>query len=73
MVEACRAIAEEVFNGTKVKSTESCLFHKSVKFVYSDQLMFLLLSLQVFVSESKSTSSRDVDNFFNFADMQMGL
>lgn len=29
--------------------------------------------LQLFVSESKNTSSRDVDNFFNFADMQMGL
>uniref|UniRef100_A0A8C2J7V4 Protein XRP2 n=1 Tax=Cyprinus carpio TaxID=7962 RepID=A0A8C2J7V4_CYPCA len=28
---------------------------------------------KLFVSESKSTSSRDVDNFFNFADMQMGL
>lgn len=26
-----------------------------------------------FVSENKNTSSRDVDNFFNFADMQMGL
>lgn len=34
VVEACRAISEEVFNGTKVKSTESCLFHKSVKFVW---------------------------------------
>ncbi|XDV35667.1 hypothetical protein PO909_005565 [Leuciscus waleckii] len=44
VVEACRSIANEVFNGTKV-----------------------------FVSESKHTSSRDVDNFFNFADMQMGL
>ncbi|XP_062412730.1 protein XRP2 [Sardina pilchardus] len=28
---------------------------------------------KVFVSEDKDTSSRDVDNFFNFADMQMGL
>lgn len=28
---------------------------------------------QVFVSDNKDTSSRDVDNFFNFADMQMGL
>ncbi|XP_064183094.1 protein XRP2 [Anguilla rostrata] len=28
---------------------------------------------KVFVSESKNTSGRDVDNFFNFADMQMGL
>lgn len=28
---------------------------------------------QVFVSANKSTSARDVDNFFNFADMQMGL
>lgn len=28
---------------------------------------------KVFVSENKNTSSRDVDNFFNFADMQMGL
>ncbi|KAI2663660.1 Protein XRP2 [Labeo rohita] len=44
VVEACRAIADEMFNGTKL-----------------------------FVSESKNTSSRDVDNFFNFADMQMGL
>uniref|UniRef100_A0A672L9R9 Protein XRP2-like n=1 Tax=Sinocyclocheilus grahami TaxID=75366 RepID=A0A672L9R9_SINGR len=44
VVEACRSIANEVFNGTKL-----------------------------FVSESKNTSSRDVDNFFNFADMQMGL
>lgn len=26
-----------------------------------------------FVSDNKNTSSRDVDNFFNFADMQMGL
>ncbi|KAI1885108.1 hypothetical protein AGOR_G00216790 [Albula goreensis] len=44
VVEACRNIAEEVFNGTRV-----------------------------FVSESKNTSTADVDNFFNFADMQMGL
>ncbi|XP_048855373.1 protein XRP2 [Brienomyrus brachyistius] len=44
VVEACQAIAKEMFSGTKV-----------------------------FVSESKSTSSRDVDNFFNFADMQMSL
>lgn len=44
VVEACRSIASEVFNETKL-----------------------------FVSESKNTSSRDVDNFFNFADMQMGL
>ncbi|XP_056460454.1 protein XRP2-like [Gadus chalcogrammus] len=44
VVDACRTIAIEVFNGSKV-----------------------------FVSENKSTSSRDVDNFFNFADMQMGL
>ncbi|XP_053734736.1 protein XRP2 [Synchiropus splendidus] len=28
---------------------------------------------KVFVSDNKNTSSRDVDNFFNFADMQMGL
>ncbi|KAJ8247002.1 hypothetical protein GJAV_G00257650 [Gymnothorax javanicus] len=28
---------------------------------------------KVFVSESRSTSGKDVDNFFNFADMQMGL
>ncbi|KAJ8399608.1 hypothetical protein AAFF_G00410190 [Aldrovandia affinis] len=28
---------------------------------------------KVFVSESKNSSSSDVDNFFNFADMQMGL
>ncbi|XP_006639198.1 protein XRP2 [Lepisosteus oculatus] len=28
---------------------------------------------KVFVSESKNSSSRDVDNFFNFADMQMGM
>ncbi|XP_061082968.1 protein XRP2-like isoform X1 [Conger conger] len=28
---------------------------------------------QVFVSENKNSSSADVDNFFNFADMQMGL
>lgn len=28
---------------------------------------------KVFVSENKDTASRDVDNFFNFADMQMGL
>ncbi|XP_007249158.3 protein XRP2 isoform X1 [Astyanax mexicanus] len=44
VVEACRSIANEIFNGTKV-----------------------------FVSENKSSASRDVDNFFNFADMQMGL
>ncbi|MBN3299660.1 XRP2 protein, partial [Amia calva] len=30
-------------------------------------------SSKVFVSENKTTSSRDVDNFFNFADMQMGI
>jgi len=29
--------------------------------------------VQVFVSDNKNTSSQDVDNFFNFADMQMGL
>ncbi|KAJ8350864.1 hypothetical protein SKAU_G00259940 [Synaphobranchus kaupii] len=28
---------------------------------------------KVFVSENKNSSSGDVDNFFNFADMQMGL
>ncbi|KAM4699526.1 protein XRP2 [Discoglossus pictus] len=28
---------------------------------------------QVFVSENKASSSRDVDNFYNFADMQMGM
>ncbi|XP_036833612.1 protein XRP2 [Oncorhynchus mykiss] len=28
---------------------------------------------KVFVSDNRNTSSRDVDNFFNFADMQMGL
>ncbi|XP_068448873.1 protein XRP2 [Clinocottus analis] len=28
---------------------------------------------KLFVSDNKITSSRDVDNFFNFADMQMGL
>ncbi|XP_063057604.1 protein XRP2 [Engraulis encrasicolus] len=28
---------------------------------------------KVFVSENKDSASRDVDNFFNFADMQMGL
>ncbi|XP_068175669.1 protein XRP2 [Antennarius striatus] len=28
---------------------------------------------KIFVSDNKNTSSRDVDNFFNFADMQMGL
>uniref|UniRef100_A0A3Q2YWV0 Protein XRP2 n=1 Tax=Hippocampus comes TaxID=109280 RepID=A0A3Q2YWV0_HIPCM len=28
---------------------------------------------KVFVSDNKNTSSHDVDNFFNFADMQMGL
>ncbi|XP_051930254.1 protein XRP2 [Hippocampus zosterae] len=28
---------------------------------------------KVFVSDNKNTSSRDVDNFFNFADIQMGL
>ncbi|GAA6073730.1 protein XRP2 isoform X1, partial [Tachysurus ichikawai] len=44
VVEACRIIANEVFNGTKV-----------------------------FVSESKNSASQDIDNFFNFADMQMGL
>ncbi|KAM4796768.1 protein XRP2 [Rhinophrynus dorsalis] len=27
----------------------------------------------VFVSESKASSSHDVDNFYNFADMQMGM
>ncbi|XP_041967728.1 protein XRP2 [Alosa pseudoharengus] len=44
VVETCRNIANDVFNGSKV-----------------------------FVSEDKDTSCRDVDNFFNFADMQMGL
>ncbi|KAE8625678.1 hypothetical protein XENTR_v10006360 [Xenopus tropicalis] len=28
---------------------------------------------KVFVSESKESASRDVDNFYNFADMQMGM
>ncbi|XP_073397553.1 protein XRP2 [Dendrobates tinctorius] len=28
---------------------------------------------KIFVSESKTTSSHDVDNFYNFADMQMGV
>ncbi|XP_052323647.1 protein XRP2-like [Oncorhynchus keta] len=28
---------------------------------------------KMFVSDNRNTSSRDVDNFFNFADMQMGL
>ncbi|XP_027883547.1 protein XRP2 [Xiphophorus couchianus] len=28
---------------------------------------------KVFVSDNKNTSTRDVDSFFNFADMQMGL
>ncbi|XP_056271251.1 protein XRP2-like isoform X2 [Pseudoliparis swirei] len=28
---------------------------------------------KVFVSDNKNTSSRDIDSFFNFADMQMGL
>ncbi|XP_036401776.1 protein XRP2-like [Megalops cyprinoides] len=28
---------------------------------------------KVFISESKESSARDVDSFFNFADMQMGL
>ncbi|KAJ8407259.1 hypothetical protein AAFF_G00278330 [Aldrovandia affinis] len=28
---------------------------------------------KVFVSENQGSSARDVDNFFNFADMQMGL
>ncbi|KAL4656494.1 protein XRP2 isoform X1 [Arapaima gigas] len=28
---------------------------------------------KVFVSENKNSSTKDVDNFFNFADMQMGL
>ncbi|KAK5620326.1 Protein Xrp2 [Crenichthys baileyi] len=30
-------------------------------------------STKVFVSDNKNTSTRDVDSFFNFADMQMGL
>lgn len=44
VVDACKTMANEVFNGSKV-----------------------------FVSDNKNTSSQDVDNFFNFADMQMGL
>lgn len=28
---------------------------------------------KVFVSESKASASQDVDNFYNFADMQMGM
>uniref|UniRef100_H3CZ86 Protein XRP2 n=1 Tax=Tetraodon nigroviridis TaxID=99883 RepID=H3CZ86_TETNG len=28
---------------------------------------------KIFISDNKNTSARDVDNFFNFADMQMGL
>ncbi|KAG7276300.1 hypothetical protein CRUP_015623 [Coryphaenoides rupestris] len=44
VVDACKTMANEVFNGSKV-----------------------------FVSDNKNTSLRDVDNFFNFADMQMGL
>ncbi|XP_055797197.1 protein XRP2 [Salvelinus fontinalis] len=33
----------------------------------------LFSGTKVFVSDNRNTSSRDVDNFFNFADMQMGL
>lgn len=28
---------------------------------------------KMFVSESKETASEDVDNFYNFADVQMGM
>ncbi|NXA46833.1 XRP2 protein, partial [Nothocercus julius] len=31
------------------------------------------LMYSVFVSESKASASQDVDNFYNFADMQMGM
>lgn len=37
------------------------------------ELFCFVLCVKVFVSENKDTASRDVDNFFNFADMQMGL
>lgn len=70
VVEACRSIANELFNGTKVNIKEAITSHVYLLRIDSDHLT---LFLQLFVSESKNTSSRDVDNFFNFADMQMGL
>lgn len=86
-MEACKNIAREVFNGTKVIVFVISIFIvRDSAFVFIKRLLFplfdkiflqslacFLFLLQVFVSDNKNTSTRDVDNFFNFADMQMGL
>ena len=38
-----------------------------------DTYLFAFLSGLVFVSQSPASAQRQIDNFFNFADMQMGL
>lgn len=76
VVEACRAMADDMFDGNKVNSTGSSTVYFTsllIEDVLLSADIFSASFLQVFVSESKSTSSHDVDNFFNFADMQMGL
>lgn len=71
VVEACKKTANEVFSGTKV--SRLCVGSLSqVKYLQASNILCLFFS-QVFVSDNKNTSSRDVDSFFNFADMQMGL
>lgn len=70
VVEACNNIAKEVFSGTKVQQL-CCLFWFWHLPVLKLHIMFHFS--QIFVSDNKNTSARDVDNFFNFADMQMGL
>lgn len=40
---------------------------------FTDTELFSRLTKQVFVSESKASASQDVDNFYNFAEMQMGM
>ncbi|XP_043928009.1 protein XRP2 [Protopterus annectens] len=60
MLEAGPVVALE-FNGEGV--VEAC--QAIITDVFS--------GTKVFVSESKATASRDVDNFYNFADMQMGI
>lgn len=35
--------------------------------------LFFPPNSQVFVSENNNSAQQDIDNFFNFADMQLGL
>jgi len=71
VVEACRSIARDVFSGTKV--TTSSLINNNNNNDNKQPHTGCLPLFQVFVSDNKNTSSRDIDSFFNFADMQMGL